>query len=124
MEMTQHACKRMNLLIGMPYEQKEMEFRKRFLLAGTPPLSWFYGLKLKDIPLFAQRCALFNVRILGYEVSLESVHPLHIVTYEDYNSELDTDWWKYAVKYFESFGVRDMIIPSIEVPASVIADYL
>jgi hypothetical protein len=124
MEMTEHAGKRMNLFLGMAYEQKEMEFRKKFLLAGTPTLPWFYGLKLKDIPIFAQRCALFNVRILGFETSLDSNHTLHIITYEDYNGEFHSGWWKYAVNYFESFEVMDMIIPSIKVPVSVIEDYL
>lgn len=122
--MTEHARKRMNFLLGMPYEKREIEFRKRFLLSGSPPMLWFHGLRLEDIPLFAGRCALFSVKILEFEVSLESHYPLYIQTYEDYMSEFDPHWWKLAIEHFDAIGVTEMIIPSIQVPESVLNDYL
>lgn len=124
MEMTEHATKRMYLLLGTDHERKEVEFRSEFLLAGTPPIHWVCGLNRNEISLFAERCEIYNIKILGYEVSLESEHPLYILTYEDYSKEYVHSWWMFAEKYFESVGVENMIIPSILVPESVLHYYL
>lgn len=122
--MTEHAKKRMYFLLGMKRERKEVEFRTKYILPGPPKIEWFCGLKRDEISLFAIRCKFYDIRILGFEVSQESKHPLYIVTYEEFSKEYDSNWWNLALNYFEIVGVQNMIIPSIEVPIEILAKYI
>lgn len=124
MKITEHALKRLDLILSNHYAQQEVKFMHEYLLPGTFTINWSLGIQVRDIILFAQRCDRFGVRFLGMETHLESPYRLHVYSYEDHRPQYNSMWIPDAVKNLELENVTQNIVPTISVPSELIDKYL
>ncbi len=124
MKITEHALKRLDLILGNHYAHLEVKFMHEYLLPGAYTIEWSLGLQVKDIELFSKRCERFGLRFLGCETHLESPFPLHIYSFEDYEPNYNSKWISGAIKNLELMNVTQYIVPTISVPATIIKQYL
>jgi hypothetical protein len=123
LDICEHALKRLNLVIGQEKAHREVRFMHQFILSGRYTIAWHYGMHRKDLALFTERCDNFNIRVLGVELHMEGPYPIHIFTWEDYNTR-DNTWVQKAIKDLESLNVDNFIVPTIEVEESTLNEYL
>ncbi|HEX5002705.1 MAG TPA: hypothetical protein VFW78_09415 [Bacteroidia bacterium] len=123
MEFTEHALKRLDILIGNEKARREVYFMHQFLLPGRFSITWNRGIQLKDLGLFAERCDSFDVRILGMETHLDSPYPLFIFCWEDFKDKTNS-WVSTVISELNAAAVHDFIIPTIDVHVSVLNKYL
>ena len=123
LEFTQHALKRLDILIGNEKARREVYFMHQFLLPGRYQIAWNRGIQLKDVSLFGERCDAFNIRILGMEIHMDSPYPLFIYCWEDYKDTTNS-WIQSAINELTAEGVLDSIIPTIDVQESILNRYL
>lgn len=124
MKITEHALKRLDLIMSNPYAYKEVRFLHKYLLPGTYTIQWNKGIQVNDIWLFAERCERFGVRFLGLETHIESPFPLHVHCYEDYELQYNSKWIPEAIRKLEIENVIQNIVPTISVPTEIIDQYL
>lgn len=124
MTVTEHALKRLDLILSNYYAQQEVKFMHTILLPGAYTIKWQLGIQVKDIILFSERCERFGVRFLGMETHLISPYRLHIYSYEDHGPKYNSLWIANAVKNFELENVTQNIVPTISVPSELIDQYL
>ena len=123
LELTEHAIKRLNILIGQEKAQKEVYFMYQYILPGKYNIAWHYGIQLQDITLFADRCNSFDIRILGLETHVEGPFPIHVFAWEDFQN-IGNSWVNVAVKNLAALKVSNFIVPSIEIQESTLKEYL
>lgn len=124
MKFTALANKKICLLFPGEHERRENIFLFRILLLGSPNLVWKHGLHLLDIPVFAERCILFRVRILGFEISPDSPFPLYETCFEDFSKEYDPNWYWKAMEMYNKLGIMEMIRPVIDVEKETLNEHL
>lgn len=124
MTITEHALKRLDLLLGNHHARNEVKFMHEYLLPGRHAIHWSRGIEVNDVLLFSERCEHFGVRILGMETHLESPYSLHIYCYEDFVSQYNSNWIPKAIKLLIQENVTQNIVPTISVPTELIAEYL
>lgn len=123
MDISQHALKRLDLILGAEKARKEVRFMHQFLIPGRYTISWNLGMALNDITLFAERCDSFNIQFLGCETHMDSDYPLYVFCYEDFRAH-GSEWYLQAIAELKSNNILEHIIPTIEVPESVLTMYL
>ena len=124
MKITEHALKRLDLILSNHYAHQEVTFMHKFLLPGTYTIQWNLGIQLRDVMIFSERCEKFGARFLGMETHLESPSPLYIFSYEDYESNYNSKWIPGAIKNLLKEKVTQNIVPTISVPSELIDQYL
>ncbi len=124
MKITEHALKRLDLILSNHYAQQEVKFMHQYLLPGAYTIQWSLGIQVRDIMLFSERCERFDVRFLGMETHIDSPYPLHIYSYEDYGPEYNSFWITDAIRKLERDNVAQNIIPTISVSSEIINQYL
>lgn len=123
LEISKHALKRLDLILGVEKARSEVRFMHQFLLPGRYTISWHLGMALNDIPLFAERCDSFNIQFLGCETHMDSDYPLYVFCYEDFRAH-GREWYLQAIAELKSNSIVDHIIPTIDIPESVLKKYL
>lgn len=124
MKITEHALKRLDLILSNHYAHHEVKFMHEYLLPGAYTIIWSLGIQVKDIMLFSERCEKFGVKFLGLETHLESPCHLHIYSYEDYWPQYNSMWIPDAIKKLKLDNVTQNIVPTISVPEGLINQYL
>lgn len=122
LDISEHALKRLNLILSEEKAHREVRFMHQFILPGSYTIAWNNGIQLHDVLLFAERCMSFNTRILGYETHMEGPYPLYEFCYENYRSA--ENWVKSAIQDIKSNGISDFLVPTIDVPEYVLRRYL
>src|SRR5688572_17198032 len=123
LDICEHALKRLNLILGQEKAHKEVRFMHQFILSGRYTIAWHYGMHITDLALFAERCDNFKIRVLGVELHMEGPYPIHVYTWEDYKTR-DNSWVNGAIKDLEALGVNNFIVPTIEIPGTILNEYL
>ncbi len=124
MTVTEHALKRLDLILSNYYAHQEVTYMHKFLLPGAYTIQWDLGILVRDIMLFSDRCERHDVKFLGLETHFDSASPLHIYSYEDYGPKYNSLWITDAIKKLELDNVTQNIIPTISVPSEIIKQYL
>lgn len=124
MNMTEHALKRLDLILSNNYAHQEVKFMHEYLLPGAYTIKWSMGIQVMDIMLFNERCERFGVRFLGMETHFDSPYPLYIFSYEDHAPQYNSVWIWEAIKNLELENVIQNIVPTISVPEQIIKQYL
>ena len=124
MTVTEHALKRLDLILSNPYAQQEVTFMHKYLLPGTYKIKWSLGIEVMDIMLFSERCQRFGVKFLGMETHFESPYRLHVYSYEDHVPQYNSIWIPNAIKNLDLDNVTQNIVPTISVPEEIINEYL
>lgn len=122
LDISEHALKRLNLILGAEKAHREVRFMHQVILPGSYTIAWNHGIQLHDVLIFAERCLSFNTRILGYETHMEGPYPLYEFCHEEYQSA--EDWVNSAIHNIESKGISDFLVPTIDVPEYVLRRYL
>ena len=112
------------MLFPGKHEKREYLFLHRIILPSVPNLVWCHGLLIEDIPIFAERCQYFGVKILGFEICPDSPYPLFETCFEDFSNEYDAEWYLIAIHIYQQMGVVKMIQPIIEVKTEILDAYL
>lgn len=124
MKITEHALKRLDLILGNHCAQQEVKFMLEYLLPGAYTIKWSLGIQVMDIMLFNERCERFGVRFLGIETHFDSPYSLHIYSYEDHGPQYNSMWIPETIKKLEIENVTQNIVPTISVPKELINQYL
>ncbi len=123
LDISKHALKRLDLVLGVEKAKREVRFMHQFLLPGRNPIAWNRGMATNDIPLFAEKCDSFNVNFLGCETHIDSDYPLYVFCYEDFRAH-GSQWYLQAIAELKSNNVMHHIIPTIDVPDVILKKYL
>jgi len=123
LEISKHALKRLDLIIGVEKAKREVRFMHQFLLSGRNPIAWHRGMATNDIPLFAEKCNSFDVTFLGFETHIESEYPLYVFCFEDFPAH-GSEWYIQAIAELKSNNILDHIVPTIDVPEVILEKYL
>ena len=123
LDISQHALKRLDMILGVEKARRETRFMHQFLLPGCYTITWNLGMNLQDISEFAQRCESFNIIFLGCETHLDGPSPLYVYCMEDF-LELGPEWYLQAITELKSHKILDHIIPTIDVPEMILKKYL
>lgn len=123
MKFTEHALKRFDILMADKKALREIEFMHKFILPGYYTIPFKYGLNLRDVTLFAERCEAFNVRFLGMETHMDSPYSFHVICREDYDEKVD-NWYLSASKRLSDAGINGYLIPSIDISDEDLHQYL
>ena len=124
MKLTAMATKKIAQIFPGEHELRERLFLHNFLLTGSTLIQWNLGLQITDIPLFAERCNKFEIKILGFEIHPDSPFPILETCYEDFTNEYDPEWYLHAMKIYFDLGITNMIIPVIDVDKKTLNNYL
>jgi hypothetical protein len=122
LDISEHALKRLNLILGEEKAHREVRFMHQFIRPGSHTIAWNYGIQLHDVLLYSERCLAFDTKILGFETHMAGPYPLYEFCYEDYNSA--EDWVKSSIRDIESKGISDFLVPTIDIPEYILRRYL
>ncbi len=118
------ATKKLNLMFGQEHEQREGVFKDVYLSTWYSLIRHTSGLTLQQAAEFCFCCEKFGIRILGFETSYESKYGLYTYAYEQYCDEYTEEWWLRALSDLERNKITDSLIPYIDIPETVINQYI
>jgi hypothetical protein len=118
------AEKKLNMMFGQEHEQTEGVFKDVYLGEWYSVIRNSTRLTLQQAADFCTCCEKFGIRILGFETGYESRYGLNTYAFEDYCDEYTEEWWLSALSDLARNKITDSIIPFIDIPETVLNDYI